>query len=81
MADREQSRASEGGMNEKTQRDVAGKGQPGGSQGDLLKNREQGVKPGGTVGRDIPDQSKEKNTEIAVEAGHHPPGQGQRDKR
>ena len=28
-----------------------------------------GVKAGGTVGRDVPDESKERHTEIAVEAG------------
>ena len=31
--------------------------------------RDQGVKSGGTVGRDVPDESKERHTEIAVEAG------------
>jgi hypothetical protein len=31
--------------------------------------REHG-KPGGTVGRDVPDESKERHTEIAVGAGH-----------
>jgi hypothetical protein len=28
-----------------------------------------GVKTGGTVGCDVPDESKERHTEIAVEAG------------
>jgi hypothetical protein len=55
---------------EKPQRDMAGRvGQAHGGQGDLQKERERGVKPGGTVGRDVADLSKEHNTEIAVEAG------------
>ncbi|HEU0155078.1 MAG TPA: hypothetical protein VFQ82_03340 [Stellaceae bacterium] len=33
------------------------------------QQKERTVKPGGTVGREVPDQSKEHNTEIAVEAG------------
>jgi ferritin-like metal-binding protein YciE len=40
-----------------------------GGQGDLSK-AERSVESGGTVGRTEPDQSKERNTEIAVEAGH-----------
>jgi hypothetical protein len=35
----------------------------------------------GSVGRDEPDQSKERNTEIAVEAGHKRPGERRDDKR
>ena len=35
-----------------------------------LRSASTALKGGGTVGRDIPDQSKERNTEIAVEAGH-----------
>ena len=67
MADREQSHAS---RREKPQRDMAGRvGQAHGGQGDLQKERERGVKPGGTVGRDVADLSKEHNTEIAVDAG------------
>ena len=31
--------------------------------------RDEGVKSGGTVGREVPDESKERHTEIAVEAG------------
>ena len=61
MADREQFDSSKRGM-EKPQRDVAGKA--GHSQG-----ARPAVKPGGTVGRDEPDLSKEHQTEIAVEAG------------
>ena len=55
MADQEKSQNSKGGMGQKPQRDDAG----------------QRSKPpaGGTVGRDVPDHSKERNTEIAVEAG------------
>jgi hypothetical protein len=60
MADREQSQTSKRGMDEKPQRDTAGKiGQAHGG----------GAKSGGTVGRDVPDESKERHTEIAVEAG------------
>ena len=55
-------------MDKKPQRDVAGGGtQTSGSRG---QEREHGVKSTGSVGRDMPDQSKERNTEIAVEAGH-----------
>ena len=42
------------------------KGHPtGGSKGE---ERQHGVRDMGSVGRDEPDQSKEMNTEIAVEA-------------
>ena len=79
MADREQSQTSKRGMDEKPQRDVAGKGHPtSGSQGE---ERQHGVRDIGSVGRDEPDQSKEKNTEIAVEAGHKGPGEHRGDKR
>jgi hypothetical protein len=40
-----------------------------GGQDALLKERERSVQSGGTVGRDVPDKSKERNTEIVVEAG------------
>jgi hypothetical protein len=53
-------------MDEKSRRHMAGKG----GQDALLKEREHGVKRGGTVGRATPDQSKERNTEIAVDVGH-----------
>ncbi len=33
-------------------------------------SRRTEVEPGGTVGRTVPDESKEHHTEIAVEAGH-----------
>ncbi len=36
---------------------------------DEKPQRDHRVKTGGTVGRDIPDESKERHTEIAVEAG------------
>jgi hypothetical protein len=55
-------------MNEKPQRDVAAGGTP--TSGSKGQEREHGVKQAGSVGRDVPDQSKEHNTEIAVEAGH-----------
>jgi hypothetical protein len=47
---------------EKPQPDLSGKA----SQGESARPT---VKPGGTVGRDEPDLSKERQTEIAVEAG------------
>ena len=77
MADREQSHTSKRGMDEKPQRDVAGT-RTSGSQGE---EREHGVRDIGSVGRDMPDQSKERNTEIAVEAGHKGPGERRDDKR
>ena len=73
MADREQSQTSKRGMDEKLQRDVAGKGHP--TSGSKGEERQHGVRDMGSVGRDEPDQSKEKNTEIAVEAGHKGPAQ------
>jgi hypothetical protein len=60
MADREQA--------QKPQRDIAGK--PTATSGSRGQERQHGVKDMGSVGRDVPDQSKEHNTEIAVEAGH-----------
>ena len=79
MADREQSQTSKRGMDEKLQRDLAGKGHP--TSGSKGEERQHGVRNVGSVGRDEPDQSKEKNTEIAVEAGHKGPGQHREDKR
>lgn len=68
MADREQSSKPE--MEQKPQRDMAGKtGQSHVREGNLPQDRQRAVKPGGTVGRDVPDESKEHHTEIAVEAG------------
>jgi hypothetical protein len=59
-------------MEQKPQREPGGKvGQSHGSQ--------SSVKPGGTVGRDVPDESKEHHTEIAVEAGRK--GGEHRDKK
>ena len=58
-------------MEQKPQRDMAGKGQDRSHvrEGNLPQDRQRAVKPGGTVGRDVPDESKEHHTEIAVEAG------------
>ncbi len=71
MADLEKSQNPKPGMDEKLRRDIPGKGgQAGGEQGDLLKGRQPAGNSGGTVGRDVPDESKERHTEIAVEAGH-----------
>ena len=79
MADREQSQTSKRGMDEKPPRDVAGKGHP--TSGSKGEERQHGVRDMGSVGRDEPDQSKERNTEIAVEAGHKGPGGHREDKR
>ncbi len=57
MADQGQSKP---GMNEQPQRDIGGQ---------TPKEHEPGVKTGGTVGTDVPDESKERHTEIAVDAG------------
>jgi hypothetical protein len=66
-------------MDEKPQHDVAGKGHPtGGSKGEA---GQRGVRSVGSVGRDEPDQSKERNTEIAVEAGHKGPGEHREGRR
>jgi general stress protein YciG len=68
MADREQSHTAKPGMSEKPQHQSTGTAGHTGGQADLTKQRDQ-VKPGGTVGREVPDQSFQHNTEIAVEAG------------
>ena len=78
MADREQSQTSKRGMDEKPQRDVAGKGHP--TSGSKGEESQHGVRNMGSVGRDTPDQSKERNTEIAAEAGHKGPGEHRDDK-
>lgn len=71
MADQEQSRISRREMEPKVRRDMTGKiGERHGSEENLQHARQSDVKPGGTVGRDVPDESKEHHTEIAVEAGH-----------
>jgi hypothetical protein len=69
MADREQTQSSK--------RDMAGT-TTSGSKGE---ERQHGVKSPRSVGRDVADQSKEKNTEIAVEAGRRRPGEQRTDKR
>ncbi len=81
MADREQAHTSKPGMDPKPQGDMVGKGgQTHGGQGDVLKEREHGVKSGDADGRDVPD-SKERSTEIAVEAGRKGRGEHPDDKR
>ena len=45
--------------NRKSQHDVTRK----------IGERQSGINPGGTVGCDVPDESKEHHTEIAVESG------------
>lgn len=74
MADRDQSR-----MNERVGQ--SHREPPTGSTGD----RPDIGKPGGTVGREVPEHSKEKDTEVAVETGRkgdkpgeHQPGRGER---
>jgi hypothetical protein len=74
MAGREQSPTPNRGTDEKPH-DIGGT-QTSGSKG---QERQHGVKEHGSVGRDVPDQSKERNTEIAVEAGNK--GDEHRDKR
>jgi len=86
MASREQSDTSKPGMNPKPQGGMAEKsGQTHGGQGDLLKEREHGVKSGDAVGRDVPDSDvpdiKERSTEIAVEAGRKGRAEHPDDKR
>ena len=66
MTNREHPHTSKPGMAEKSRRHMGGKG----DQDALLKEREHDVKTGGTVGREVPDESKERHTEIAVEVGH-----------
>lgn len=78
MAERAQS--PKRAMEHKPQRDIAGNvGERHGGQHNSQQDRQLGVKPGGTVGREVPDENKEHHTEIAVEAGHK--GQHRDDKR
>lgn len=73
MAGQEQSPTPKPGMEEKPR----GGTQTSGSKG---QERQHGVKEEyGSVGRDVPDQSKERNTEIAVETGHKDGGQRDKD--
>ena len=75
MADREQSQTSKRGID----KNPADKGHP--TSGSKGEERQHGVRDMGSVGRDQPDQSKERNTEIAVEAGHKGPGEHRGEKR
>jgi hypothetical protein len=68
MADQRQPSRPQDGMSGKPQRGVGGATQTSGSKG---QERLHGVREMGSVGRDVPDESKERNTEIAVEAGHN----------
>ena len=72
MADGEQSQGSK-------REDIAGAGHT--TSGSKGEERQHGVRNLGSVGRDEPDQSKERNTEIAVEAGHKGPGEHREGKR
>ena len=67
MTDQRQSLKPQDGMSGKPQSGVGGAMQTSGSRG---QERLHGVKEMGSVGRDVPDESKERHTEIAVEAGH-----------
>lgn len=63
------------GLSPRPQDGMSGKPQPGVSDatetsGSRGQERLHGVKEMGSVGRDVPDDSKERHTEIAVEAGH-----------
>lgn len=69
MADRDQSHTTE-------RVGQSHRGPPTGSTGD----RPDIGKPGGTVGREVPEHSKEKDTEVAVEAGRKG-GERGKDKR
>jgi hypothetical protein len=73
MADQEKMQPAKRPSGENAERDMAGQGHTGGD----LQKEHQGSPPGGTVGRTVPDHSKERNTEIAVEAGRS--GRTQRD--
>ena len=81
MADREQSSASRRETAHRVPNDIAGRvGESHGTSDHRHKESERAVTPGGTVGRQTPDRSKEHNTEIAVEAGRHG-AEHRRDKR
>jgi len=67
MADQRQSPKSQDGMSGKPQSGIGGATHTSGSKG---QERLHGVTDMGSVGRDVPDESKERHTEIAVEAGH-----------
>jgi hypothetical protein len=67
MADQRQPPNPQDGMTGKPKSDVGGPIETSGSRG---QERLHGVTEVGSVGRDVPDQSKERNTEIVVEAGH-----------
>lgn len=62
----EAGRKGAAGTDEKTRPDLVHQ------TGSLAQSRQQGERSriaGGTVGHDVPDESKERHTEIAVEAG------------
>jgi hypothetical protein len=70
MADREPSHSSGPERDDKRQQGMVEARHDGGHHDKQGRAR---VKPVGTVGREVLDQSKEHNTEIAVEAGRHDP--------
>jgi general stress protein YciG len=63
----EAGRKGAAGMDEKPRTDSAH--QTGGGHAQSRQERMRSGIAGGTVGRDIPDESKERHTEIAAEAG------------
>jgi hypothetical protein len=67
MVDQQQSHTPQSGVGGKPQSGTGGATRTSGSRGE---EHQHGVKEMGSVGRDVPDQSKERNTEIAVQAGH-----------
>jgi hypothetical protein len=72
MADREHSFVPKREAGQAPRNDMADTvGQSHGGSDSRPKASERAVKPGGMVGRETPDKSKEHNTEIAVEAGRH----------
>jgi hypothetical protein len=77
MANPEKTQGAKDGTEVKPQRD-AGPTRTSGSKGE---EHDHGVRNTGSVGRDVPDQSKERNTEIAAEAGRKGPGEHHDEKR
>src|SRR5690348_1939417 len=66
MVDQGQPPKPQDWLSGKPQPGVSGATQTSGSKG---QERLHGIKETGSVGRDMPDESKERHTEIAVEAG------------
>jgi general stress protein YciG len=70
MTDRSQSDDLKRGIREKLQPDMAVKSsQTDVGRSHIMEDRKRSGTTGRIVGRDVPDESKERHTEIAVEAG------------